>query len=52
MQLFDVWWQAIAFGLVTTIALLVVANFFHVMWEKYQDKPQNRVSHNCADDHL
>lgn len=40
MPFFETWWQAIAFGAVTTVGMLVIASFFHRMWEKYEDKPE------------
>lgn len=34
------WWQGIVFGFFTTLAMLVIANLFTVMWKKYEETPE------------
>lgn len=33
---FETWWQGIMFGMVTTVAMLVMMYFLADMWKKYE----------------
>gem|GEM_PF-2309891 len=46
---FESWWQGIVFGFFTTVAMLVIAHAFTVMWKKYEDVPEKKPV--CHDDH-
>jgi hypothetical protein len=39
---FESWWQGIVFGIVTSVAMLVIAHSFTVMWKKYEDAPEKK----------
>lgn len=51
MMLFESWWQALVFGAITTVGMLVVANFFNVMWKKYEDAPRKQAASCDAHHH-
>ncbi|HHW43698.1 MAG TPA: hypothetical protein GXX25_07810 [Desulfotomaculum sp.] len=44
---FEHWWQGLVFGVVTSVAMLVIANFLGTMWQKYEDVPEKPASHGC-----
>lgn len=51
MTFFATWWQAITFGVVATVGMLVVASLFHTMWEKYEDRPAGPSKAGCNAHH-
>lgn len=51
MMLFQSWWQALAFGAITTVGMLIIANFFTIMWKKYEDVEDTHVAKSCDAHH-
>jgi len=51
MPFFETWWQAVVFGAVTTVGMLVIANCFHIMWKKYEDAPEKPSTPSCDAHH-
>lgn len=35
---FEQWWQALIFGFITTVVMLMLAYVFATKWETYEDK--------------
>ncbi len=48
---FETWWQALIFGIVTTVGMLVIANLFQTMWKKYEEAPEKPAAHGCDAHH-
>jgi len=44
---FEHWWQGIIFGFFTTVAMMVIAHTFTVMWRKYEDVPGEHTANQC-----
>lgn len=48
---FKTWWQGIVFGVFTTVAMLIIAYAFTVMWKKYEDNQNDKPSPSCDAHH-
>jgi hypothetical protein len=51
VMFFETWWQALIFGIVTTVGMLVIANLFQTMWKKYEEAPEKPAAHGCDAHH-